>query len=108
MSARIPITQFLRPNAEKRFVSAEVSDEAGARWEKELAPLGLRFTAEVMPPNQVCICLDNPEVGADYRVSIVSNTPGTKNRAIEEVEAMILGFDASDYQNWLSEQKENE
>ena len=105
MSAAIPVTQFLRPNAAKRYLMMEVSDEAGKKWKKEIEPLGLRLTAEVIPGSpeleeQVCVCLENWEWG-DYRIVVQPNIPDSP--ILKEVETMVREFNAQEYQKWLTE-----
>lgn len=111
MSALLPVIQFVRPHAKKRFLTVEVSDEAGAKFD-EISGLGLRLTAEVIPggevagngselEEQVCVAIENPDWG-DYRMILAPNTPDG-NKVVREVEEMILGFEAHDYHAWLAD-----
>lgn len=111
------VTQYLRPYAEKRPLSLEVSDEAGLKWKGEIEPLGLRLTAEMIPmgslqpeggrteEEQVCVAIENPDWG-DFRMIICHNIPG--GPVAREVEKMILAFDEDDYHTWVRMLEEDE
>jgi hypothetical protein len=106
----IPVTQFLRPNAEKRYLYVEVSDEAGHRWKQEIEPLGLRFTAEVIPggddlEDQVCVCLEDPDLG-DYRLALSPNIPNAP--IVRDVESLLIEFDKFDYTIWVKSLTDDE
>ena len=61
----IPITQFLRPNGEKRPLVCDVSDDVASLYEQVIAPLGVRITAECLQHSSfVSLCLEDPAARA--------------------------------------------
>ena len=104
MSIEIGVIQFLRPFGEKRLLSVEVSDEAGRKFKDEIAPLGLRLTAEVIPmgseEEEVSIAIEDPDWG-DFSMAIAPNRVDGVD-VVRETEAMILAFQVENYHDWLA------
>lgn len=59
--------------------------------------LGLRFTAEILKDNSVCLCIENPEYG-DYDSEI---SPYIFINLIKTMQKMISRFDSLEYKEWL-------
>jgi hypothetical protein len=96
----IPIVQFVRPNAEKRFLVCDVSDEVHARYVEVVEPLGLRITAEcVTPTSLVSICIEEPDLG-DFACVLAENSKDEPGIVRDALEAMIRQFNADDYAVW--------
>jgi len=100
----IPVLQFLPPkrgpNAEKRWCTTEVSDQAGEKWMR-LEKLGVRLTAECVP-GFVHVCIDHEGKGADYAMILVGSS-----ELPEEITRMILAVDEDDLKDWITRDDED-
>jgi hypothetical protein len=56
----IVVVQFLWPHARKIPCATQVTPEARAKWD-QLIQLGYRVTAEVLPTNQVNVCIESAD-----------------------------------------------
>jgi hypothetical protein len=96
----VPIIQFLRPSGDQRALACDVSDETAERYEKVLAPLNVRITAEcILPTSMVSLCLEEPIYG-DFACVLAENLPDHPEIVREALEAMIWRFDAEEFKSW--------
>jgi hypothetical protein len=102
----IPITQFLRPNAEKRPRFCDVADDVYDRYMQVVEPLGLQFTAECVPGGFVSICLEEPTLG-DFACQLAINSPKDPGLVRKAVEAMVRKFDAEEFKVWMAEMNDD-
>jgi hypothetical protein len=88
MTARIPFTQFLRPDGRTRSTEVEVSDDVAA-MARAIIARGLRFECEVLTTGHASFTITDPEEG-DLDIRVVPNGPGV----VEAIEDMVRSFRA--------------
>jgi hypothetical protein len=96
----IPIIQFLYPRGEKRPLMCDVSDDVADKYENEIAPLGLRITAECLRnSNLVSLCIEEPELG-DFVGVLAENRIDKPRIVLDAIESMIRKFNLEEFEFW--------
>ena len=68
----VNVTQYLRPNGERRLEQAEISDCFQALYE-DMQDYGYRLAAEILTTGHISLTIENNEEDVD--IEIVANGP---------------------------------